>query len=137
MDVDSFDFDLEQLFRSIDHARLDRGLTWAALARQVGVATSTIRRFESAVDAEADGVLTLISWVGVPPERFVRRTSIPEVMLPPLDGGFVRVDMNLVAAAAVDFHNKRVGARTSIQRLVTVARNSSLPIALLTRWSEW
>jgi ribosome-binding protein aMBF1 (putative translation factor) len=61
MGVDSLDFDLQQLFRSIDHARSDRGLTWAALARQVGVASSTIRRFESAADAEADGVLTLIS----------------------------------------------------------------------------
>jgi hypothetical protein len=137
MDGDSSDFDLEQLFRSIDQARLDRGLTWAALGRQVGVASSTIRRFESAADAEADGVLTLISWVGVPPERLIRGTSIPEVLLPPLDGGLIRVDMNLVAEAAGEFHNKRVGARTSIQRLVTVARNSSLPIASLTRWSEW
>jgi hypothetical protein len=131
----SLDFDLGQLFRAIDQARLDRAMTWAALARDVGVASSTIRRFESAADAEADGVLTLIGWVGVPPERFIAGTAVPEVMLPPLEGGLIRADMGLVAEAAGDLQRKRVGARTSIQRLVAVAQNSSQSVASLTRWS--
>lgn len=50
-------FDLQALFREIDAEREHQSLSWAALARQVGVAASTIRRFGEADDAEADGVL--------------------------------------------------------------------------------
>ena len=93
-------------------------MTWAALPREVRVASSTIRRFESAADAEADGVLPLISWVGVSPEKFIAGTAVPEAMLPPLDGGLIRVDMGLVDEGSGDLRRSRVGARTSIQRLV-------------------
>lgn len=54
-DVDRFD--LARLASSIERARLERGLTWAGLSREVGVAASTIKRLAIASDAEADGVL--------------------------------------------------------------------------------
>ena len=65
-------FDLQRLFRAVDAQRERHGLSWAALARQVGVAASTIRRFGEAEDAEADGVLALVIWLGAAPEDYVR-----------------------------------------------------------------
>ena len=76
-------FDLNQLSRSIEIARADRELTWGAISHAVGVATSTIRRFGKAADAEADGVLALIGWLGLPPEEFVSDTKVAGRPLPP------------------------------------------------------
>ena len=71
MRFESGQFDLHQLSRQIDEARRDRDLTWSEIAQEVGVSTSTIRRFATASDAEADGVLALIGWLGIAPEQFV------------------------------------------------------------------
>lgn len=128
-------FGLDGLYRAVDRERLDRDLSWAALAREVGVAASTIRRFECADDAEADGVLALVRWLGVPPEEFVADTSVVGEQLLPPGKGYVRTDMFLVEAA--DYQREMRGrARTSIQRLVAVAQTSGRTVASLTRWSE-
>ncbi len=66
-------FDLRALFRAVDDARVDRGLSWTALAAEARVAVSTIRRFAHASDAEADGVLAVVCWLCVAPEAFNRR----------------------------------------------------------------
>lgn len=124
-------FDLGGLYRSIDQDRSDRQLTWAALSREVGVAVSTMRRFERAVDAEADGVLALIRWLGVAPEQFVAGTAVVGEPLLPTGDGMVRVDMSLVSAAG------RVAGRTSIQRLVVIAQATGRSVASLTRRSEF
>ena len=42
-------FDLGELFRRIDGLRIGSGQSWASLSKQVGVAVSTIRRFETAL----------------------------------------------------------------------------------------
>ena len=75
-------FDLGQLFRAVDAERERRGLGWTALAQQVGVSSSTVRRYRTAVDAEADGVLALVRWLGVTPERFIRGGSVAGRPLP-------------------------------------------------------
>ncbi|MEM8748479.1 MAG: hypothetical protein AAGF91_17380, partial [Actinomycetota bacterium] len=64
-------FDLASLATAIERERVARGTTMAALARTLGVSASTIRRFATASDAEADGVLAAIGWLGVAPEDFV------------------------------------------------------------------
>jgi hypothetical protein len=63
----------------IDELIEERGLTTAALAREVGVGASTIRRFRTADDAEADGVLALVAWTG--DSRSARRCST--ISVPP------------------------------------------------------
>ena len=135
MPSDQGPFDLKQLSRCIDQDRTERGLTWAAISQEVGVATSTIRRFASASDAEADGVLALIGWLGVAPEQFVVNSKVAGTPLPPAGEGLVRVDMKLVADLPSWPRRRRVGTRTTIQQLVTVAQASSAPLASLTRWS--
>lgn len=128
-------FDLNRLSRSIDSTRAERELTWEALSREVGVAVSTIRRFATASDAEADGVLALIGWLGVPPEQFVANSQVVGVTLPPAGDGMIRVDMERVAESPTQPRRNRPVSRTTIQRLVAAAQASQVPIASLTRWS--
>jgi hypothetical protein len=90
-------FDLAYLWRSADAERVARGLTWAAVAREVGVAASTIRRFSEAPDGGAEGVPALVGWLGVAPEAFVADTRVRGSLLPPAGDGMIRVDMELVA----------------------------------------
>ena len=129
-------FDLHALFRTIDAERERHGLSWAALSRQVAVAATTIRRFDNADDAEADGVLALIRWLDVPPEDYVRGDSARGERLIGAGDGYVRVDMESVAKAKGDPSGGRGRTRTSIQNLVEVAQQSGQPIASLTRRSE-
>jgi len=113
-----------------------QGLSWAALAREVGVAASTIRRFGEADDAEADGVLAAVRWLGAAPEDYVAGDAVRGQRLRPDGSGYVRVDMELVAIAKGDPSDVGGRARTSIQRLVEVAQRSRRPVASLTRLSE-
>jgi len=110
-------------------------MSWAALARQARVAASTIRRFEHAADAEADGVLAVIRWLGVAPEQFVADTRVTGELLPPAEGGMLRVDMGLVRAISAQ-QQAVTGSRTTIQHLVTIAQEAGHSVASFTRWSE-
>jgi len=111
-------------------------MSLAVLARQVGVAASTIRRFREADDAEADGVLALVRWLGVAPEDFVAGNSVRGTRLRCSGDGYVRVDMELVARANGDPHGAKGRTRTSIQTLVEVAQRSGQPLESLTRFSK-
>lgn len=99
------------------------------------MATSTIRRFATASDAEADGVLALIGWLGVAPEQFVIDSKIAGIPLPPAGEGLIRVDMTLLAELTAQTHRGRPAKRTTIQRLTAAAQASQVPLASLTRWS--
>ena len=87
-------FDLRRLFDTIDAERNRQNLSWAALGRAVGVSPSTIRPFRNASDAEADGVLALVRWLGTAPELFVEGTK--GLPLAPSGQGMVRVNMELI-----------------------------------------
>jgi len=135
MSAETGQFDLNELSRWIDTARADREMTSVAISQEVGVSTSTIRRFATASDAEADGVLALIGWLGVPPEQFIVDSKVGGTALPPAGDGMIRVDMALVADSLSQPGRARHGARTTIQRLVTAAQASQVPVASLIRWS--
>jgi len=73
------DFDLQALYRALDERRLQREMTWAALAKEVNrhrttgspIAQSTITGLEHRASAEGDGVLQVLLWLGRTPESFV------------------------------------------------------------------
>ena len=129
-------FDLRALFLAVDDERDRQSLSWAALARHTSVATSTIRRYEEADDAEADGVLALIGWLGATPEDFVTGDAMSGIPLRIEDSSLIRVDMELVALANGDPGGAGGRTRTSIQHLVEVAQRSGQPVASLTRLSD-
>jgi hypothetical protein len=65
-------FDLPALYRAIDSKRLRRRLKWPAVAEGIGLPLKTIQNTRYAGVMEADGVLAMVRWLGVPPETFVR-----------------------------------------------------------------
>ena len=97
------------------------------------MSASTIRRFESADDAEADGVLTVVAWLDSSPEAYISNGCVRGRRLPTVEGGFVRVDMERVATRRGDQTLSTRRTRTTIQRLVEVAQSSRVPVAELTR----
>lgn len=129
-------FDLGRLFESVAAQRERLRLSWAALSRQVGVATSTIRRFGESDDAEADGVLALLRWLDAVPEDFIDGGRVAGERLASCGEGVVRVDMELIAAAEGDKRGARGRTRTTIQRLATVAEHAGQSVASLTRLSD-
>lgn len=137
MSEDGGQFDLQLLSRSIENTRAARHLTWSQISKEVGVATSTIRRFATASDAEADGVLALVGWLGVAPEQFVIDSQIAGMALPPAGGGVIRVDMALLVELTAQPRRARPVTRTTIQRLTAAAQASEVPLASLTRWSPF
>lgn len=132
---ESGQLDLHELSRQIDQVRRDRDLAWSDLARSVGVATSTIRRFATASDAEADGVLALIGWLGVSPEHFVVDSAVAGTPLPPAGEGVIRVDLSRLSELPDWPRRAQTGTRTTIQRLAMTAQAAEKTIASLTRWS--
>ena len=129
-------FDLNKLSRCIGQARGERGVTWKQISHDVGVAPSTIRRFATAADAEADGVLALVGWLGVAPEAFVANSAVAGTQLLPAGEGVIRVDMAQVSELSTLRRRAAVGPRTTIQRLVVAAQASERTVASLTRWSS-
>lgn len=65
-------FDARALWTAIDEQRRARELTWAQVAREVGVAASTLTRLREGGRLEVDGMIAMVSWLDVPVERFVR-----------------------------------------------------------------
>jgi len=127
-------FDLRTLFQAADEERQRQGLSWSALSAHVGVSASTIRRFGVADDAEADGVLAIVRWLGAKPEDFIDGGAVGGRRLSTEQAGFVRVDMDAVARAAGQAGDSR-RTRTTIQRLVKAAGQAGMPVASLTRLS--
>lgn len=105
----------------------------SASASQAGVSASTIRRFGTADDAEADGVLALVAWLGNPPEQFIVGSTIEGTPLPPVGSGQIRVDLSRLDEPGT---RSRIATRTTIQRLTAAATAAGCSIASLTRWSE-
>lgn len=133
MGLDAQPFDLGKLSRRIEQVRREQRLTMTALSREVGVSASTIRRFATASDAEADGVLAVLAWLRDPPEHFIATSTVGAMALPLAGDGQIRVDMELVEPERT---GSRTPTRTTIQRLAIAAQESGRTVASLTRLSE-
>src|SRR6185437_12148169 len=60
------------LFAAMDLQRVERGLSWADVARQTGVAVSTLQRTRLNRPMETDGILAIARWLQRPLEEFIR-----------------------------------------------------------------
>jgi transcriptional regulator with XRE-family HTH domain len=68
-------FDVAALHAARDARRRYRGLTWRQVASELGIAASTITRMAQGGRTEGDGVMTMLDWLGVPAETFLRTTG--------------------------------------------------------------
>jgi len=65
-------FDSQALYAALDKQRQERGLTWQALGREIGVSPSTLARTRVGSRLEVDGMLAMVAWLGRPVEDFVK-----------------------------------------------------------------
>jgi hypothetical protein len=65
-------FDGKALYEALDKQRIARNLTWADVARQTGVAASTLKRTREGGRLEVDGVLAMVTWLNRTVESFTR-----------------------------------------------------------------
>jgi transcriptional regulator with XRE-family HTH domain len=70
-------FDARALHRALDERRIARGLSWAEVARQIGVSPATLVRTQEGGRLEVDGMLAMVGWLGLPVEHFVREEALP------------------------------------------------------------
>jgi len=63
-------FDTRKLYAALNAERLRREMSWAAVAAETGVATSTLRRTERGGRLEVDGMLAMVGWLGRTVESF-------------------------------------------------------------------
>ncbi|MFT3729258.1 MAG: hypothetical protein QM759_15655 [Terricaulis sp.] len=65
-------FDTLALYEALDAQRRARGLTWADVARETGVAAATLTRTKEGGRLEVDGMLAMVAWLNRSVESFVR-----------------------------------------------------------------
>jgi hypothetical protein len=150
-------FDLAALYRAIDSRRLRRRLKWPDAAAEIGLPLQTVQAVRTATRMDADTVLAIVRWLGLPPETFVRPERdgpYPEYMEA---GTLWRVDPailhgRLVAAreergmtwkavaadlgdgiSAASLTRLESGGRVSIQLLATAAAWLDEPMATFTQ----
>jgi hypothetical protein len=150
-------FDLAALYRAVDSRRLRRRLKWPDAAAEIGLPLQTVQSARSAAKMDADTVLAIVRWLGLPPETFVRperEGPYPEYM----DAGTVwRVDPAILHARLAEAREARgmtwkavaaelgdgistasltrleAGGRVSIQLLAAAAAWLDEPMATFTR----
>jgi len=67
-------FDARALYEALDAQRAARGLTWADVARETGVAVATLKRTADGGRLEVDGMLAMVTWLGRSVESFTRKS---------------------------------------------------------------
>lgn len=83
------DFDLNAVYEAVEARRVVDGLSWAELARVIGVSASTVRGMRNGRNAEGDGVLAVLRWLGRTPESFMTGNANNQCALPEVAGGGV------------------------------------------------
>jgi transcriptional regulator with XRE-family HTH domain len=65
------EIDTTALYSALLAKKEEEGLSWRAVAVQLGIASSTFTRLYKGSRPDMDTVLTLTGWLGVPVERFL------------------------------------------------------------------
>ena len=65
-------FDSKALYDALDQKRGDHQISWSQVSSETGVSVSTITRTQRGGRLEADGMVAMVAWLGVPVETFVR-----------------------------------------------------------------
>ena len=65
-------FDAKALYVALDEPRRTREMSWEQVAAAIGVSAATITRTRIGGRLEVDGMLAMVSWLGVPVETFTR-----------------------------------------------------------------
>ena len=103
--------DIGALYAALDAKRTATHSSWRYVARQLGVSPSTFTRLAQGRRPDVDTFVTLLQWLGMPAEVFVRsaqRTAEPETLV--VIASHLQADRQLTQDTA-----------TSLQQLFEVA----------------
>ena len=64
--------DISALYAAVDRKRQARGLSWRGLAAELKITPSTFTRMAQGMKPDVDTFATLVQWVGIPQEEFLR-----------------------------------------------------------------
>jgi transcriptional regulator with XRE-family HTH domain len=67
--------DVEALYAALDSKRKARGTSWREVARELDVSPSTFSRMAQGRRPDVDTFATLLRWLGMPAESFMRGTT--------------------------------------------------------------
>jgi transcriptional regulator with XRE-family HTH domain len=67
--------DVEALYAALDNKRKAQGTSWREIARQLDVSPSTFSRMAQGRRPDVDTFATLLRWLGMPAESFMRGTA--------------------------------------------------------------
>lgn len=62
--------DVQLLYATLDAARVEKGLSWRSLAKEIGVSASLLSRLANGLKPDTDSFATLVGWLGMPAETF-------------------------------------------------------------------
>lgn len=68
-------FNPEKLHADLDVLRMNKDLSWRALADQAGVSTSSVSRLQSGASCDADTLAKVLHWAGLPFDRYIEETA--------------------------------------------------------------
>ena len=76
--------DARALQSALDQVRKEMDWSWRQLAQEIGVSPSLLSRLRNGYKPDAEGFMTLVSWLGMPAERFLvgedESTKQPQLM---------------------------------------------------------
>ena len=64
--------DISALYAAVDRKRQSRGLSWRGLAAELKITPSTFTRMAQGMKPDVDTFATLVQWLGIPQEEFLR-----------------------------------------------------------------
>jgi transcriptional regulator with XRE-family HTH domain len=66
--------DVEALYAALDSKRKAQGMSWREIARELEISPSTFSRMAQGRRPDVDTFATLVHWLGMPAESFMRST---------------------------------------------------------------
>jgi transcriptional regulator with XRE-family HTH domain len=95
--------DAASLHAALDAQRRARGLTWRQVAAETGVSVATLTGTARGGRLEADGVMCMLRWLGLPAEVFLRGPAGAPPELMDQIAVLFRARSDLSPAAAAEF----------------------------------
>ena len=94
--------DIAALYAALDRKRQSKGMSWRALAAVLKITPSTFTRMAQGLKPDVDTFATLVRWLGMPQEEFLRPASKRTEDADPLAmvSSYLRASKNLTHAQA-------------------------------------
>jgi hypothetical protein len=166
------DFDVDALYQALDAQRRARGLTWPRVMAEINrsskpvprqISASTITGIRDKRVIEGDGVLQMLRWLRLSPERFgppapwaeseMRLPAAPDRCVLRFDTAKIHAMLDARRASrhltwkavaeeiggvtASSLQRYAAGGRTAFPHVMRIARWLEVPVARLVRVSEW